>query len=390
MSALIMHVDMDAFFASVEQQANPALRGKPVIIGGRDNKYHSIICAASYEAKALGIKNAMFSQEALRICPQAIFVPADTAKYVYTSNQIFAILKSYTPQVEKFSVDEFFLDITGSVGLFGSVENLAQDLKRRIRQAFGISCSVGVAPTKLSAKLMAKLKKPDGLLIADRAQVLEILQDLPIEKICGIGPRLKKRFHQLGILTCGQLAQYPDDILDDHFGVTGLWLKAICQVQDHSAVEYFEEKNTLPKSVGHSQTLREVTSDQPYIRSWIYLLAEMVAQRLRQKGLQGRTIYFYASDGFEGGYAKRKTFHEPTYDGQEIYQRCLEIIRLLGQASLTVRVLGVSVSNLSAADSYYLFEEQNKRDRVLKAVDQINHRFGDWTVVPAALKAAVY
>jgi len=390
MSDLILHVDMDAFFASIEQQVNPGLRGKPVIIGGRNNKYRSIICAASYEAKALGINNAMPSWKALRICPRAIFVAADTAKYVHTSNQIFKILKRFSPQVEKFSIDEFFLDIDGCERLFGSPEEMGKKIKMEIKNNFGITCSIGIAPTKITSKLAAKMHKPDGLCFLDKQQALKVLKDLPIEKICGIGDHLKKRFHRLGIQTCGELGRCPQDILEAHFGIIGTWLKAACLVEDKGDISYFEDHNSPPKSVGHSQTLRTPTNDEEYIKDWVYLLSEMVAQRLRRKDLQGRTVHFFMSDGFGGGHGKQKTFAQPTYDGYEIYQRCLSIMESFHLSCLCVRVLGVSVSHLSVADHHYLFEPQMKRDRLLTYLDTINDKYGEWTVFPASLKEAQY
>ena len=385
-----MHIDMDAFFASIEQRVNPALRGRPVIIGGRNYKYRSIICAASYEAKRLGITNAMPSWLALKICPQAVFVPADTAKYVYTSERIFGILKDFSPQIEKFSIDEFFLDVGGCARLFGGEEAMGRTIKERIREEFGITCSVGVAPTRITAKLAAKMKKPDGLSVIDREEALAILRNLPVEKICGIGERLKRRFHLLGIATCGQLAEYPPEVLKEHFGIVGLWLRATCRVEDFGEIEYVTDADAPPKSVGHSQTLRCTTNDQQFIKDWIYLLSEMVAQRLRRKELMGRTVHFYISDAVGGGFAKQKTFLEPTYDGREICQRCLHILKLLNFSYLCARVLGVSVSHLSPADNCYLFDGPVRRDQLMHSVDRINRKFGEWTVYPAALKNATY
>ncbi len=388
---MMMHVDMDAFFASIEQQVNPTLKGKPVIVGGRNNKYRSIICAASYEAKALGIDSAMPSWKALQICPQAVFVAADTAKYIYTSDQIFEILQKFSPQVEKFSIDEFFLPIDGCEKFFGSPENMAQEIKQQIKARFGLTCSMGVAPTRITAKLAAKMKKPDGLVVfKTKGEALAVLQNLPIEKICGIGERLRERFNRLGIQTCGQLAEYPNQLLKEHFGVIGLWLKAACQIKEMGDIGYAKEKEASPKSVGHSQTLREVTRDQEYIRGWIYLLSEMVAQRLRWMRLQGRRVYFYISDGFGGGFSKQKTFVEPTYDGYEIYERCLSIIHLMNLSHLIARVLAVSVSMLSVADPNSLFEDDLKRDRLLHHLDSINTKYGEWTIFPAALKEVEY
>ncbi len=387
---MIMHVDMDAFFASVEQQVNPSLKGKPVIVGGRDNKYRSVICAASYEAKAFGIDSAMPSWEALKICPQAVFVAADTAKYIYTSQQIFEILGSFSPRVEKYSIDEFFIGVEGCEKIYGSYENMGRQIKKTIKERFGITCSIGVAPTKITAKLAAKMRKPDGLMVFEKDEMLKVMKTIPVEKICGVGPRLTKRFHLLGIYSCGELAEFPEKVLIEHFGIMGRWLRGVCRVEEVGIFDDEQDAEAPPKSVGHSQTLREVTGDQQFVKDWIYLLSEMVGQRLRRKGLQGRTVHFYISNGFEAGFAKQKTFVEPTYDGYEIYQHCLHIIRMLGIDRLSARVLAVSVSHLSSLDDRYLFEKDIRRDRLLKQMDLINDRFGPWTVFPASLQGAKY
>ncbi|MEA3226992.1 MAG: DNA polymerase IV [Planctomycetota bacterium] len=390
MSERVMHIDMDAFFASVEQQVNPALRGKPVIIGGRNYKYRSIICAASYEAKRRGITNAMPSWKALKICPEAIFVPADTSKYIYTSNRIFEMLKTFSPQVEKFSVDEFFLDVDGCGRLFGGPACMGRRIKERIKAEFGITCTVGVAPTRTTAKLAAKMHKPDGLAVMTKPEVLAAMKEMPVEKICGIGGRLKRRLNLLGIETCGDFADFPTDVLKKHFGVVGVWLKIMCVAGDVSEISYYAGREEPPKSVGHSQTLRRASDDQEYIHNWIYLLSDMVAARLRRKGLAGRTVYFYIADGYGGGFGRQRTYAEPTHDGYTIYQHCLDIAASLGLQCLVARLLAVSVSNLMPADRNYLFPDDKKRDRLLGSMDAINAKFGDWTVYTASLRNASY
>jgi len=397
MSSAVMHIDMDAFFASIEQRVNPGLRGKPVVIGGRNNKTRSIICAASYEAKSYGIHSGMPAWKAFQLCPQALFVPADSSKYVYTSKQLFEILKNFSPQVERFSIDEFFINVDGCQKTFHSAELMGRQIKDRIKQDFGLTCSIGVAPTLLSAKLAAKLGKPDGLMVLDKKQILEVLEDLPIEKICGIGGQLQKRFNCLGVFSCGELAQYPAEILKQHFGKIGLWLKAAAKAEDVGTIGYYAEKGAPPKSVGHSQTLRQVSTDEEFIKHWLYLLSEMVGQRLRAKQLQGKTVYVYLNAGFEPvdpldlrSYSKQKTFSEATYDGCEIYHRVLHVLKLMNIPSLQVRVLAVSVSHLQKADTLYLFEDSQKRDRLMMSLDRINNRWGEWTVCPASLKEATY
>jgi len=329
-----------------------------------------------------GVKTAMPSWQALRLCPEALFVPTDTAKYIYASDRLFSILQRFTPRIQKFSIDEFFLDLNGIVRKKEEAVALGKRIKHQIKKELGITCSIGVAPSRITAKLAAKKGKPDGLVVMSKSQVLGAMKNMPVDKVCGIGRHLKRRFNHLGVETCGQLADYPDNLLKDYFGVTGLWLKAACRAEDSSVIEFYTHKDPA-KSIGHSQTLREPSNDMEYVRTWIHLLSEMVAHRMRRKRLQGRTVYFYLADGFSGGWAKRKTFQESTYDGYEIYARACRILEMLKLSSFSVRVLGVSVSGLSAADNTYLFDEQNRRDRLLHSVDAINEKYGDWTIYPA-------
>ncbi|MEW6008354.1 MAG: DNA polymerase IV [Candidatus Omnitrophota bacterium] len=379
MHRLIMHIDMDAFFASIEQQLNPRLRNKPVIVIGRHNKNRSVVCAASYQAKAKGIDSGMPSWQALKVCPDAICVVADSAKYLYTSQRIFEILKEFSPKVEMASVDEFFLDITGLEGLFGSCENLSKIIKHKIKEEFGISCSIGIAGTKLISKLAAKLDKPDGLVIIKDEEVKTVLKDVPVEKICGIGPRLKIELNKLGIYTCGDLSTFPLKLLVRKFGKLGFFLHMASKGQDSSSIgqEY------PPKSVGHSQTLSEATSDIETVKTWLRLLSEMVGFRLRDLHLQGRTIHVYLNFGYLVGFSKQKTFFQATNDGYEVFKRAIFIAGL--EKGLKVRALGVSVSSLCVANQIFMFEQEKARNRLINSIDKINRKFGDWTVFPSSL-----
>ncbi|HQP92263.1 MAG TPA: DNA polymerase IV [Candidatus Omnitrophota bacterium] len=222
---MLLHIDMDAFFASIEQQINPSLQGKPVIVGSRDKKYNTVVAAASYEAKAFGIKSGMSSYEAFKICPHAEFVACDSAKYMYISREIFKLLEDYSPHVEHSTIDEFDLLIDGLEPFFGPPLELGKLIKKRIREAYGLSCSVGIAPTWLLAKLGTKIRKPDGLILINDDNLDAVISGLPVEKICGIGPALTAYLASLGILTCDQLKKIPEEILINNFGQsTGCWL----------------------------------------------------------------------------------------------------------------------------------------------------------------------
>jgi len=381
----ILHLDMDAFFASVEQAANPKLKGKPVIVGSRSNKYRTVVAAASYEAKAKGCKSGMSTKEALRLCPEAIFVPADCVKYIYTAEAIFRMLHDFSPQLEMASVDEFYLDVTGCQKLFGSLENIAHSIKQDIVRKFGITGSIGIAPNKLMAKLASKFNKPDGLVIWGQKDLAGILQHLPVEKICGIGPKIATYLQQMAIFTCGQLAQAPEELLVSRFGKYGQWLKYAARGEDTDKVDLSSQAELLPKSVGHSYTLERNISKLDLLQGWIRLLCEMVALRLRNLLLEGSVVQLYLRGPDLKWWSKQKRFSEATSDGEFLYQRSLLILKHRLTQGIAVRALGVTVSRLSPANSAFLFEQDKTRQDLLLTLDEINQRFGNWTVYPARL-----
>ncbi|NOR50626.1 MAG: DNA polymerase IV, partial [Desulfuromonadales bacterium] len=235
----IMHVDMNAFFAAVEQQSNPALRGRPIAVTGSEKR--SIILTTSYEARAFGVKTGMTRFEAFEFCPQLTLVPANNRLYTHVSSEIMALFQDYTPLVEIFSVDEAFLDLSGSLKLFGGVERIAYLIKSRIKARLGITCSIGVAPNKLLAKLASEQRKPDGLTIFRSEEISVLLENMPIQELCGIGRRLGRQLHGLGIFTCGQLSRFPLTILKRKYGVIGDKLHAMAHGVDSSPVVPVEE-----------------------------------------------------------------------------------------------------------------------------------------------------
>ena len=387
--AMLLHIDMDAFFASVEQQINPALRGKPVIVGSRDKKYHTVVAATSYEAKAYGVHSGMSSYEALKICPHAEFVACDTAKYTYVSREIFSLLHNYSPYVEHSTIDEFDLKIDGLEPLFGAFLEQGKAIKKRIREAFGLNCSVGIAPTWILAKLGTKIRKPDGLILINDTNLDTIIKGLPIEKICGIGPALAARLQTLGIFTCDQLKAAPENILTDNFGQsTGRWMYQVLRTELsrfdlENKVEPYTQ-NPGPKSIGHSYTLPRETRDKNVILAWLRMLSEMVAERARKGGWTGRTVSLWTSSKNESS-IRQKTYGLPTNDGWEIFTRSRAILSQKKGIISGVRALGVSLSGLISDCALSLLTEQKKREALLCAMDQVNARYGDWTLSPAVL-----
>ncbi len=391
---MLMHIDMDAFFASVEQRINPALRGKPVIVGSRDKKYHTVVAAASYEAKAYGISSGMSSHEALKICPHAEFVACDSTKYTFVSRQIFEILQAYSPYVEHTTIDEFDLEVSGLEHIFGSNLELGKTIKNRIRGAFGLNCSIGIAPTWILAKLGSKISKPDGLILIDEANLDTLIKGLAVEKICGIGPALTALLRDLGITTCDQLKAAPENILIDNFGrTTGHWLyvilrpnnEVLSKPQNHPPIFMAEKSGyDLPKSIGHSYTLPRETYNKNVIYSWLRMLSEMVAERARKSRLTGRTISLWISSKNEA-FLRQRTFSIPTSDGWEIFVRSKAILSQKKAKILAVRAIGTSLSSLNFDDAPPLLTEQKRREDLLTAIDKINAKHGDWTISPATL-----
>ena len=282
-----MHVDMNAFFASVEQQSKPSLRDKPVAVIGAQQR--TVITTASYEARAYGVKVGMTVPEAKKLCPDIIFVAGNNKKYTDTCTRLVRLYTDYTPLVEVYSVDEAFLDITGSLYLLGEPEDIAMRIKRRIRRGFGLTCSIGVGPNKLLAKLAGGMQKPDGFTIIHPGAVSEILEKLLVSELCGIGSRLESHLESMGVKTCGELGRFPVKELEDKFGIVGKRLHQMGLGIDESPVVPVEDTPDA-KSVGHSMTLERNVSNGEDMNRYLLQLSEMVGRRLRRSHYSGRTI----------------------------------------------------------------------------------------------------
>lgn len=379
---IILHIDMDAFFISVEQRDDPSLIGKPAAVCGSLSR--SVITSANYEARPYGIRAGMSTQEARRRCPGLILVKGDHSKYTRTSARLFSILKDYTPLVEVASIDEAFLDITESILLFKTPSHIAQLIKERILKEEGLTCSIGMAPNKLLAKLGSRLKKPDGLVIIQKEEVEEILRDLPVEKLNGIGPKLTDALNSMGIHTCGQLGKVPVCTLTERFGVIGKRLHEMGMGIDRSAVIPFDEEED-PKSISHSVTLEEDTSDPQRLRKVLLQLSERVSQRMRKEGFSGSRVVLTVRYSDFYTFTKQKTLAQWINNGNEIFHHCFEIFESLSHPK-PIRLLGVGVSHLKREwVQLDLFKKREKRNNLLKAMDRVNERFGDWTLTWAEL-----
>ena len=379
---IILHIDMDAFFIAVEQRDDPSLRGKPAAVCGSLSR--SVVTSATYEARPYGIRAGMPIQEAKRRCPNLILVEGDHSKYTETASRIFSILKEYTPLVEVASIDEAYLDITKSQLLFKSPLQTAQSMKDRIRKQEHLTCSVGVAPNKLLAKLGSRLRKPDGLVWIQQEGVSPILEDLPVSSLFGIGPKLEESLRAMGIFTCGQLGRFPVPLLEKRFGVIGKRLQEMGLGLDDSSVIPFDEEED-PKSISHSVTLEEDTSKLHVLKKVLLQLSERVSRRMRKDSFYGRrvTLTVRYSDFYT--FTKQKTLSQWINSGPEIFQHSFDIYESISHPR-PIRLLGVGVSQLKKEWCQLpLFVKREKMDNLLRAVDQVNGRFGDWTLTWGSL-----
>lgn len=373
---VIMHADMNSFFAAVEQRVNPELRGKPIAVIGSGR---TVVVTSSYEARAFGVKTGMTTWEARQACPSLTFVVANNRRYADTSAKIMAMMRDFTPLVEVFSIDEAFLDVTGSINLFGSAESIAYQLKSRIRHEFGLTCSIGIAPNKLLAKLASDMQKPDGLTIIAPDKVAEVLEHMPAKELCGIGKKVAKQLADFNIFTCGQLGRASVDSLKRRFGINGEKLVMMGRGIDETPVIPPEDEDEV-KSVGHSMTLELDVTGRDALAKYVLQLAEMVGRRARRYRVTGKTVHLTVRYGDFTTVGKQQTRTAPTNNSEEIYR---DAIAILDTFDLTqpVRLVGVRITNLvHNADQLPLFEKERKAALLAAAMDEANDRFGEFAV----------
>jgi DNA polymerase-4 len=379
---LIMHIDMNAFFAAIEQQSNPALRGQPVAVVG--SKERTIILTATYEARHFGVKTGMTLHQARQLCPQLRLVVANNRLYTHISAEIIKVFCDYSPLVEVFSIDEAFLDISGSLRLFGGALRIAYLIKSRIKFRFGLSCSVGIAPNKLLAKLASELHKPDGLTIIPPERVSEILEDLSIGELCGIGPETERKLNQLGVVTCGQLGRFSASVLKSHFGIVGQRLALMGKGIDNSPVVPQGSQPEV-KTVGHSMTLRRDILDRGEIAGFLLQLSEMVGRRARRYGVTGRTLTLTVRYADFSTFSKQRVQAGEIYLSEQIYGAALKILDSL-TLTQPVRLLGVRLSSLQHQEHQLLLLPEERREQQLSAaLDQVNDRYGEFTLMAGTL-----
>jgi DNA polymerase-4 len=375
----IIHVDMDAFYASVEQRDRPELRGRPVIVGA-DPRGRGVVAASSYEARRFGVHSAMPIGRAARLCPDGVFLPVDMEKYAGVSRQIMAILAGFTPLVEPLSIDEAFLDLTQTRALFGAGEEQARRIKSRIRTAVGLPASVGVASNKFIAKVASDLEKPDGLVVVAPGGEADFLAPLPVSRLWGAGRVITADLESMGIRTIGQLAAIPPSHLQSRFGRGGALMSALAHGVDERAVEPFAP----PKSMGAEETFELDHRDGERLRATLRGQAERVARELRAEGYAGRTVTLKLRFADFSTITRSHT-GDPTQDGLTVYR---EASALLDRVVLRqpVRLIGLSVSGLGPAGEGQLAllgPDAVRRERLSRALDRLVERFGEASVRPA-------
>ena len=381
----IIHLDMDAFYAAVEVLDNPSLRGKPVIVGGSQKR--GVVSSASYEARRLGVHSAQPVATAMRLCPKGIFVPVRMSRYKEVSEQVFEIFYQFTPLVEPLSIDEAFLDVTGSVGLFGPPEEIAKMIKRAVVEEIGITVSAGVAPSKFVAKIASDLQKPDGLTVVPEEEVKAFLESLPIDKLWGVGKVTQEALALLSVRTVGDLSRLPLEVLERKFGKHGTHLHLLSQGIDDREVEVSQDV----KSIGHEETFADDLLDIEAVRRELLSLATRVSRRLRRHGIAGKTVTVKVKYHDFVQATRSETLPEVTDDGGEIFRRCCRLLDKTEVGKRPARLLGISVSQLltqGREKQLSLFQARftaPKRKKLNLALDKISEKFGEDGILPATL-----
>lgn len=383
MDRIIMHIDMNSYFASVEQQANPFLRGKPIGVTGK-RESRSVVAAASIEAKRMGVKTAMSNWEARKIIPNLVLISGDSSKYSHITNTFIGIFREFTDQVEQFSVDEAFLDVTDQAHDYMAATLMAKMIKARIIEECGIrvTCSVGIGPNKLIAKLASEIEKPDGLIVVKPKDVPKLLDSVELGDFCGIGRRIEQRLHMLGVYTVDQLRNYPLDKLVTEFKSYGFWLHEAAHGRDDSPLDVRRAGSDKPKSMGHSYTLPSDIWDPLEMKRNLLGLADKVGWRLRREGFFAHQITAYVRYGDFTGNGSVKRFSEPTNDGLRLFQIAWSMIDKFRDPNKPVRLIGLTAGRLSKGpEQIHLFPKDRKMQKVVSVLDKIQTRYGNrsWT-----------
>ena len=377
----VIHFDMDAFFASVEQLDNPDLRGKPVLVGARSRR--GVVAAASYEARPSGVRSAMSMIEALRRCPEAVVVPPRRSRYVELSRTVFGVFRRYTPLVEGLSVDEAFLDVTGSRSLFGDGPEIAAAIKKDIRDETGLTGSAGVAPSKFVAKIASDLDKPDGLTVVREGEVAKFLAPLPLERMWRVGPKARVRLRAAGLRTIGDLAQLDSHTIEQLLGSWGPVARELARGHDDRPVVV----GSPPKSLGTESTFEHDLTTRDALLKPILRQSMEVADRLVDKGLWARVITLKIKYGDHRIRTRQMRLPRSVSNTDAIFQAASDLLGRFDDLQSGVRLTGVSASAFSDDPGEELFPdaERERRERLAATTQALRERFGTTGLTRASL-----
>ena len=385
----IIHLDLDAFFASVEQRDNPAYRGKPLIVGGisggKGNSNRGVVCAASYEARQYGVHAGMPIWEARQKCHKGIFIPSQMNKYVEASKKFFQICSNYTPLIEPLSIDELFLDVSGCESLFGSSETIGRKIKERVYQELGLKISVGIAENKFLAKIATNLGKPDGFYIIPSKDIQKILYPLPVSSLWGIGKKTEELLKKSGIYLVEQLARMPDSILENLLGKNGKKMKLLAQGIDKSPVT----PPSTAKSIGKETTFGTNITEKAVLIKELLKISQMVGYTARKKGYKGRTITLKIRFHNFITLNKSMTLENSTNIDDLIFKTVVILLDKIKIKKEGVRLLGVKLSKLTSNDKLkqlnLLGDKDDKLEQLTQSLDKIREKFGSKAVTRASL-----
>jgi DNA polymerase-4 len=383
---MILHIDMDAFYASVEKLDDPRLRHKCVIVGGTSNR--GVVSAACYEARRFGVHSAMPIYQAKQKCPHGVFVSPRMGRYKEVSKKVMALLEKFSPLVEPVSIDEAYMDITGCQRLFGEPQEIAREIKRRIFESVHLTCSIGVAPNKFLAKIASDLEKPDGLTLIMPEQVPQFIESLPIRKVPGVGKKMTRQLEVLGIRTLGDVHRLPEKALLKHLGKFGRRLRALSTGSDASPVT----PHTPHKSISSERTLAADTRDVKLLKRYLLSQSAEVARQLRQTGVRAKTIVIKIKNADFKTVTRRTTIAIPTQSSDTIYKAAAQLLDAF-KMTQKIRLIGVGTTGFSAVTASVqmgLFEKKetpgDNWEKVDKALDSISRKFGTDVIGRASIK----
>jgi DNA polymerase IV len=392
-----MHLDMDSFFASVEEKLNPRLKGQPILVGGTERR--GVVASANYAARPFGIHAGMPMAEAKRLCPHAVFVEGNPQKYVHTSLQVLDVLKSFTPSVEPFSIDEAFMDLTQVpyAGKPGAEEGdparvldaaipTAHAIQRAVLRRVGLTATIGVASCKYVAKMASGVQKPRGLTVLTQERYRERFWERGVQELWGIGEKTRIALEKLGIRTIGQLAKFPREFLTFHFGLNGEHMQEAALGRDETPVVPYYEGIPV-KSMGHEITLSEDVADPEALLAQLLRLSDMVGRRLRADHYLGRIVSVKIRDAKFRTTIRQRALPSVMDDEHEIFHTA-SLLLAEHWDGRPLRLIGVSVSGLVSAEGYFqpsLFGEDQHRRKMLEAVDSLRDKFGDGALVKAGV-----